>query len=201
LPTNGSGALAGHLFVVSGPSGVGKGTVVGRLLQIRPDLLLSVSCTTRVPRPGEVDGRDYRFISDGEFRTLIDEGAFLEWAEIYGDHRSGTLLAPVERALADGKDVILEIDVQGAGKVKARMPEATLIFLAPPSEQELVRRLRRRRTETDEQLSRRLAAARGEMEQAGWFDHVVVNDAVDRAATEVAAIIEGASHREGESLS
>jgi len=187
--------------VISGPSGVGKGTVVHRLLELRPDLVLSVSCTTRRPRPGEVDGRDYRFVSDSDFRRLIEEGAFLEWAEIYRDHRSGTLSAPVEAALAEGKDVILEIDVQGAAKVRERIPDSVLIFLAPPSEEELSRRLRRRRTEGDEQLARRLAAARDELGQAGWFDHVVVNDEVDRAAREVASIIERVSTTEGESRS
>jgi guanylate kinase len=187
--------------VISGPSGVGKGTVVRRLLELRPDLVLSVSCTTRAPRPGEEEGRDYRFVSEDEFRRLIEEGAFLEWAEIYGDHRSGTLLAPVAEALAQENDVILEIDVQGAAKVRKRIPDSVLIFLAPPSNEELTRRLQRRRTETDQQLSRRLAAAQGELRQAGWFDHVVVNDDVDRAAGEVAAIIEKVTNPEGESLS
>jgi guanylate kinase len=157
--------------------------------------VLSVSCTTRSPRPGEADGRDYRFVSGETFRRLIEEGAFLEWAEIYGDHRSGTMLAPVADALAAGKDVILEIDVQGAAKVRERIPEAILIFLAPPSEEELTRRLRRRRTEDEPQLGRRLAAAREELRQASWFDHVVVNDDVKRAAGEVAAIIDGAANR------
>jgi guanylate kinase len=154
--------------------------------------VLSVSCTTRDPRPGEVEGRDYRFVSPQVFDQLIEEGAFLEWAEIYG-HRSGTLLAPVRVQLDEGKHVILEIDVQGAAAVRRRMPEAVLIFLAPPSDGELERRLRARRTESEPDLERRLAAARSEMNQQTWFDHVVVNDDVDRAAAEVAAIIDGAS--------
>jgi guanylate kinase len=154
--------------------------------------MLSVSCTTRDPRPGEVDGGDYRFVSPQAFDELIEEGAFLEWAEIYG-HRSGTLLAPVQLELDDGKHVILEIDVQGAAAVRRRMPDAVLIFLAPPSDQELERRLRARRTESESDLERRLAAARSEMNQQTWFDHVVVNDEVDRAAAQVAAIIDGAS--------
>jgi guanylate kinase len=154
--------------------------------------VLSVSCTTRDPRPGEVDGRDYRFVSPRLFDQLIEEGAFLEWAEIYG-HRSGTLMAPVLEELEKGKHVILEIDVQGAAAVRQRMPEAVLIFLAPPSDRELERRLRARRTESEPDLERRLAAARSEMNQQTWFDHVVVNDEVDRAAAEVAAIIGGAS--------
>jgi len=140
-------------------------------------------------------------VSDAEFRRLIEEDAFLEWAEIYGDHRSGTLREPVATALTKGKDVILEIDVQGAAKVRRRMPNAILIFLAPPSREELIRRLQRRRTETDDQLTRRLAAAQDEVEQSGWFDQTVVNDEVDRAAADVAAIIDKATNPEGESLS
>jgi guanylate kinase len=169
---------------------VGKGSVVRRLIQIRPELALSVSCTTRQPRPGEVDGRDYRFISAHHFEQLIEEGAFLEWAEVYG-HRSGTLLGPVLQDLEAGRDVILEIDVQGAASVRQRMPEAVLVFLAPPAVEELERRLRTRHTESEADLERRLAAAAEEMAQADWFDHVVVNDEVDRAAREVAAIIDG----------
>jgi guanylate kinase len=166
--------------------------VVLRLLDMRPELALSVSCTTRDPRPGEVDGRDYRFVSSGLFDRLVEEGAFLEWAEIYG-HRSGTLLEPVRRELDEGRHVILEIDVQGAKAVRGKMPEAVLIFLVPPSDEELERRLRARRTESEPELERRLASARSETDQQTWFDHVVVNDEVDRAAAEVAAIIDGAS--------
>src|SRR6266498_2397319 len=176
----------GRLFVISGPSGVGKGTVVRRLLELRPELVLSVSCTTRDPRPGEVDGRDYRFISPELFDQLIEGDEFLEWAEIYGHHRSGTLLAPVLQQIDQERDVIRE-----------RMPEAVLIFLAPPSDEELERRLRARRTESEPELERRLAAARSEMDQRSWFDHVVVNDDVDRAAAEVAAIIDAASGASG----
>jgi guanylate kinase len=169
---------------------VGKGTVVGRLRALRPDLVYSVSATTRDPRPGERDGVDYRFISDADFSRLVAEGAFLEWAQIYGDHRSGTLLAPVREALEAGHDVILEVDVQGAAAIRRLVQEAVLVFLAPPSEEELARRLRERRTESEPQRARRLAAAASEMEQAGWFDHVVVNDDVDQAAAQVAAIID-----------
>jgi len=136
-----------------------------------------------------VDGRDYRFVSPETFRRLIDEGAFLEWAEVFG-HRYGTLMAPIADALEAGRDALLEIDVQGAATVRERMPEAVLVFLAPPSNEELARRLRARHTEGEEDLARRLAAAQGEMDEAGWFDHVVVNDDVDRAAAEVAAIID-----------
>jgi guanylate kinase len=171
---------------------VGKGTVVHELLESRPDLALSISCTTRDPRPGEVDGRDYRFISPQTFQRLVDENAFLEWAEVFG-HRYGTLSESIADQVAAGRNVILEIDVQGAAAVRQRMPEAVLIFLAPPSDQELERRLRARRTESEEELERRLAEARREMEQRSWFDHVVVNDEVNRAAAEVASIIDSAS--------
>lgn len=176
--------------MVSGPSGVGKGTVVRRLRELRPELAYSVSCTTRAPRPGEEDGRDYRFIRADEFDRLIERGAFLEWAAIYGDHRSGTLREPVVQALAEGRDMILELDVQGAASVGEAFPDAVLIFLVPPSEEELARRLRARQTESPAALARRLEAAREEMAQAVRFDFVVVNDDVDRAAAELAAILD-----------
>lgn len=169
---------------------MGKGTVVRRLIERNPGLALSVSCTTRPPRPGEVDGLDYHFLSPEEFDRRVQDGAFLEWAEVYG-HRYGTLIAPVADALQRGTDVILEIDVQGAARVRERMPDAVLIFLAPPSFDALVERIRRRHTEDEAAMARRLAAATREMEQASWFDHVVVNDEVDQAAAQVAAIIEG----------
>jgi guanylate kinase len=170
--------------------------VVRRLLESRPELVLSVSCTTRDPRPGEVERRDYRFVSPEAFQHLIDQDAFLEWAEVFG-HRYGTLYGPIAEDVAEGRNVVLEIDVQGAAAVRKKMPEAVLIFLAPPSDHELERRLRARRTESESELHRRLAAARWEMDQRSWFDHVVVNDDVDRAAAEVAAIIDGVSGDEG----
>jgi guanylate kinase len=159
----------------------------------------SVSCTTREPRPGETDGVEYRFLAPSNFARLVEEGAFLEWAEVFG-HRYGTLLAPISEALSASRDVILEIDVQGAAAVRAHIPDAILVFLVPPSWEELERRLRLRRTEAEEDLARRLTAAREEMEQSAWFDHVVVNDEVERAAAEVAAIIDGTSPRRGEAL-
>jgi guanylate kinase len=174
---------------VSGPSGVGKGSVVGAVLQRDPTLYFSVSAKTRAPRPGEVDGRDYWFTTEDRFDQLVAQDAFLEWASMFG-HRSGTLAEPVERARSEGRDVILEIDVQGAGQVRERVTDAVLIFLAPPSREELLRRLRARGTERGEALDRRLSAIDRELGQAGWFDHVVVNDDLDRAAGEVADIID-----------
>jgi len=182
-------SVAGRLIVVSGPSGVGKGTVVRGVLAARPDLSLSVSATTRTPRPGEEDGVHYRFLTDAEFDRLVEEGAFLEWAEVFG-RRYGTLAADVARARAGGRDVILEIDVQGAAVVRERAPDAVLVFLQPPSEEELRRRLAERGTETGEALERRLAEARREMSESSRFDHVVINDDIDRAVAEVLAIIE-----------
>jgi guanylate kinase len=175
--------------VIAGPSGVGKGSVVRQLLQRDPTLYFSVSAKTRAPRPGEVDGLDYRFMSEADFEELVRRGQFLEWAEMFG-HRSGTPARPVDEARAEGRDVILEIDVQGARQVRERIPEAVLIFLTPPSREELLRRLHARGTERGEDLERRLEAIDRELAEAEWFHHVVENDDVSRAAHEVADIIE-----------
>jgi guanylate kinase len=136
-----------------------------------------------------VDGRDYRFMSEGDFQRLVEQDAFLEWAEMFG-HRSGTLAEPVEEALAAGRNVLLEIDVQGAAAIRRRIPDAVLIFLTPPSREELVRRLKERGTQGEEDFGRRVAAAEQEMEQADRFDHVVVNDDLVRVVGEVAAILD-----------
>jgi guanylate kinase len=176
---------------MAGPSGVGKGTVVRRVLELVPGLFLSVSVTTRERRPSERDGIDYRFVTDEEFDGLVGRGELLEWAEIFG-HRSGTPGGPVREALAAGRDALLELDVQGARQVKDAEPDAVLILLEPPSMQELQRRLRARRTEDEDDLARRLAKAEWELGQRSWFDHVVVNDDLERASSQVAAII-GAS--------
>ena len=147
--------------------------------------------TTRAPRPTEREGIDYIFVSEGDFDRMDASGELLEWAEIFG-HRSGTPAGPVRRALEDDADVLLELDVQGAHQVRAKVPEAVLILLEPPTRDELERRLRSRQTESEESLTVRLAKADWELSQAGAFDHVVVNDRAERAADEVAAII-GAS--------
>ncbi len=174
---------------------MGKGTVVRALLAARPDLVFSISATTRAPRPGERDGVHYRFVSDEAFDRMIEADGFLEWAEIFG-HRSGTPVAAVEASREAGRDVLLEVDVQGARSVRERVPEAVLIFLQPPSEAELARRLRARGTEANEALERRLAAAREEMAEAERFDHVIVNDLVEEAVREVLAIIDPTDQRE-----
>jgi guanylate kinase len=176
--------------VISGPSGVGKGSVARALRERRPDLAWSVSVTTRRPRPGEVWGEDYHFVSPEAFQELILEDAFLEWADVYGN-RYGTLARPVEGARSAGETALLELDVQGALAVKARIPDAVLIFLLPPSDAHLEARLRSRRTEDEASIQRRLAAAREEMLRRDRFDHEVVNDQLDRAVDEVAAILDG----------
>ncbi len=161
-----------------------------RLLARQPEgLALSVSVTTRPPRPNERDGVDYLFVDDAEFDRMIARGELLEWAEIVG-HRSGTPAAYVRQQRGEGRDVLLEIDVNGARQVKEREPAAVLIFLEPPSMDELALRLRGRGTESEERIERRLATAAWELGQRDWFDHVVVNDEVARAAAEVAAIID-----------
>jgi len=180
----------GTLIVIAGPSGVGKGSVVQRLLSRDPKgLSLSVSATTRSPRSGEVEGVDYVFVSDETFDAMIQDGELLEWAEIVG-HRSGTPARFVTEQLQAGRDVVLEIDVKGAQQVRDAAPNALLIFLLPPSFEELERRLRGRGTEDEDRIERRLDTARWELQQEGWFDHRVLNDDLQRASDEVAAIIE-----------
>jgi guanylate kinase len=179
--------------VISGPSGVGKGTVVKRVLERDPTLWYSVSAKTRAPRPGEADGREYWFVSEAEFDDLIERGELLEWASMFG-HRSGTPAKPVEVKCHAGIDVLLEIDVQGARQVRERVSDSVLIFLEPPSREELVRRLEARGTERGVALEQRLARVDGEMAEAARFDHRVVNDDVERAAAEVAGILERYGH-------
>jgi guanylate kinase len=180
----------GVLLVLSGPSGVGKGTVGRALLDREPGLEWSVSANSRAPRPGEVDGVDYHFVGREEFERLRDAGGFLEWFEVYGQLK-GTPRAPVEAALAAGHDVLLEIDVQGALAVREQFPDALLVFLRAPDADAQEARLRARDTDDPDQLARRLATARAEEALADRFDAVVVNDDVERAVGEVAAILAG----------
>jgi guanylate kinase len=181
----------GRLIVVAGPSGVGKGSVVQALLRLIPEgLSRSVSATTRPPRVTETDGDEYFFVSNEAFDAMIHDGELLEWAEVFGGHRYGTPTGFVERERGAGRDVVLEIDVQGAAQIKDRVEDALLILLEPPSVDQLERRLRGRATETEASIAERLSSAGWELAQGAWFDHVVVNDDVERAAGEVAAIIE-----------
>ncbi len=176
-------------LVLVGPSGVGKGTVVAELRRLWPAVWLSVSATTRAPRPGERDGEHYFFISPTEFDELVATGGMLEWAWVHRTDRYGTPRKPVEEHLNTGEPVVLEIDLQGARQVRKTLPEAVFVFLAPPSPQELEARLRGRGTETEEQVNRRLATAREELAAADEFDHVVVNHTVSQAAADVAALL------------
>jgi guanylate kinase len=178
--------------VLSGPSAVGKSTVVRCLRDRVPDLHFSVSVTTRAPRPGEVDGVDYSFVTPERFQDLIDSGELLEWAEIHGGlHRSGTPAQPVRAATAAGRPVLIEVDLAGARAVKESMPEAVLVFLAPPSWQELENRLSGRGTETPEVMARRLGTARAELAAQGDFDEVVVNSDLESACSELVSLLVG----------
>lgn len=178
----------GKLFILSGPAGAGKGTLRKKLFEAMPDLVYSVSCTTRHIRPGEEEGRDYHFIQKDEFATLVDRGAFLEWAEVHGNYY-GTRQSDVERSLEKGIDVVLEIDVQGAANVIRKMPDAVKIFITAPSLDILRDRLERRGTETPEQLMLRMKNAEIEIRCADDYDRIIVNDDLDRAAGELIKMV------------
>ncbi len=181
--------MRGQLFVISGPSGVGKDTLIHRLLELDPNLRYSVSYTTRRPRQGEVDGVNYRFVTRDQFEDLIRQGALLEYAT-YDNHLYGTPIAPLNQARDAGHDVLLKIDVQGAQQVRERAPEAIRIFLSPPSMDELMRRRTGRHSENPADSQSRQSIALREMELSSHFHHVVVNDDLERAARDVLAIIE-----------
>ena len=176
------------LIVVSGPSGSGKGTLCAMLRQALPNLAYSVSATTRQPRPGERNGVDYFFITDAEFQQLIDRGEFLEWAEVYG-HRYGTARLAVEDHLQAGRNVLLELDIQGALNVKRLFPDALLIFIEPPSLQELGARIAHRGTESTQDLKVRMDCVLSELQAADQYDHVVINDQPEYALAELLEII------------
>lgn len=178
------------LFVISGSSGVGKGTVLKGFLQKNPNFMLSISCTTRAPRKGEIDGVNYFFVSKEEFQNCIDNNKFLEWAEFAGN-RYGTKRKYIRQCLDEGKDIILEIDTQGALQVKKQMPEAVLIFICPPSIETLENRLRGRCTEDEATIQKRLHEVQTELERAEKFDYRVVNDDLENAIKELEQVIIG----------
>ncbi len=179
----------GLLLVISGPAGVGKGTINLSLISRNSDIRMSVSATTRSPRPGEIDGVHYFFKSEDEFQKMIESGAFLEYMRVFNTHYYGTPKSFVEQELAEGRSVILEIDVQGAMRVKAAYPDAVLIFIAPPSMSELKSRLIHRGTESSEAIERRFETAYQEMELVDRYDYVVVNDILDLAIARTEDII------------
>ncbi|HYG95220.1 MAG TPA: guanylate kinase [Nocardioides sp.] len=182
--------IPSRLVVLAGPTAVGKGTVAAAVRDRHPEVWISVSATTRAPRPGEVDGVHYLFVDDSEFDRMVAEGELLEWAVVHGRHRYGTPRRPVEEALAAGRPSMLEIDLQGARQVRHTMPGALFVFLKPPSWEELVRRLVGRGTEDEAERERRLATARAELAAQSEFDVSIVNREVHAAAEELVALME-----------
>jgi guanylate kinase len=183
--------MAGNLFIVAAPSGGGKTTLVRLLLEREPGIRLSISYTTRPPRPGEQDGREYNFVSVDAFQGMISRGEFLEWAEVHGNYY-GTSRTWIGGRLDAGDDVLLEIDWQGAQQVRAQFPEAIGVFVLPPSMAELRRRLTGRGTDSAEVVERRLAAAAAEMRHAGEFDYVIINDRLEQALADLCAVAHAA---------
>ena len=181
--------MAGRLFIISGSSGVGKGTIIKEFLKNADNLVLSVSSTTRKPREGEVHGVNYFYITRDEFEKDVKDGKFIEWAE-FGGNLYGTNKNRIQEVLDSGKNILLEIEVQGAKQVKEKMPEAVLIFILPPSREELENRLRGRGTETEEAIQKRLAAIAMESQESEHYDYKVVNDILEQAVEEVGKIDE-----------
>lgn len=181
-------AYSGQIFIVSAPSGVGKTTMIRTILDRCPELRFSVSCTTRSPRPGEADGKDYHFLTQREFLDGISAGRFLEWAEVHGNFY-GTDGNQVEEWITQGRDVLLDIDVQGARQVRCTYPCAHTIFIVPPSMEVLEQRLNMRGTESLRQIGERSAAARREMLQAPWYDYLIVNDVLADAIADLLSIL------------
>ena len=182
------GRVSARLFVVSGPSGVGKGTLIARVRASMPELAVATSATTRKPRPGEADGREYHFLTPAEFDRAVERGEFLEHVS-YAGNRYGTLRSEVDRRLANGESVVLEIEVVGAGEIKRQVPRAVLVFVAPPTVADLEHRLRGRATDSPDEVERRVEIARGEMNRQPEFDFTITNDDIDRAAAELADLM------------
>ncbi|MDN5744029.1 MAG: guanylate kinase [Nocardioidaceae bacterium] len=180
---------APQLFVLAGPTAVGKGTIAAVVREQHPEIFLSVSATTRAPRPGEVDGVHYHFVDDQAFDQLIADDQMLEWAVVHGTHRYGTPRGPVEGALQQGRPALLEIDLQGARQVRETMPEAVFVFLKPPSWDELVRRLVGRGTESEQERERRLQTAHAELAAETEFDQTIVNREVHDAVKELVSLM------------
>jgi len=185
---SGGQASSPMVLIVSGPSGSGKSTLVQRILQM-PGTMASTSCTTRPRRTTESSGKCYDFVSEIGFKAMVERGEFLEYAQVFGKHSYGTPKKWLDESRAKGLDLVLEIDVQGAAQVKEKLPESIAIFILPPSRAELERRLRSRGQDSDEEIARRLAKARAEIEAFRKYDYCVVNDDVDRAGREVEAIV------------
>jgi guanylate kinase len=181
-------AAPGRLFVISGPSGVGKSTVLGRAMQRLPHLQYSISLTTRAPRPKEQNGVHYHFVSREDFMQRVEQGEMAEWAEFNGN-LYGTSLKVVQERLAKGKDILLEIEVQGALQIKRSFPDAVMIFIMPPSKQALEERLRKRGTEIEEVLQSRLTLAVAEMEQAHLYQHRIINDGIEASVEELVRLM------------
>ncbi len=187
--------MSGHLYVVAAPSGAGKTTLVRLLLERQADIQLSISNTTRSPRPGEQNGREYHFTTVDDFRGMISRGEFLEWAEVHGNFY-GTSKKWIADRLAEGLDVLLEIDWQGAQQVRKLFPEAIGIFILPPSMAELERRLTGRGTDAAEVIARRLAAAQAEMRHVGEFDYVIINNQLEEALADLLAVVRASRLRQ-----
>jgi guanylate kinase len=178
----------GILYVVSGPSGSGKTTLIKKLLAVMPELKFGVSFTTRSPREGERDGVDYRFVTVDEFRKMVEGGMFLEWAEVHG-HLYGTPVSEVKAHLDAGRDVVLDVDVQGAASIRKRLGYGVYIFVAPPSREVLIERLKERDTERGVEMEERIARFDAEMEKAESYDYIIINDKMDEALKQLSSVV------------
>ncbi|MFP4036132.1 MAG: guanylate kinase [Desulfobacteraceae bacterium] len=180
--------MNGGIYVVSGPSGVGKSSIIREVMALLEGLAYSVSHTSRKPRPGEMDGREYHFVGRDDFRRMIGQGGFAEWAEVYGDYY-GTSILEVEQKIERGLDLIMDVDVQGAANIRSRFRDCVLIFVLPPSMDVLAGRLKGRGADDEASMTRRLEKAAREMENASWYDYIIINQELNRASDELASIV------------